>query len=101
MSTESKVALLHPGHRRHFPVRTRHVLGDHPANASQRLAATLAGRAARGSRAHVLFRDAPLRAGPGQAVEVDAELLGNLADEGRRAGALRRKDVLPEKADAR
>ncbi len=43
MSTELEVALLHPGDRRHFPVRTRHVLGDHAANAAQRLSATFGG----------------------------------------------------------
>ena len=86
-----EVALLDPGDGRDLPVRAGHVLGDDPTHAAQRLAATFLGRltARPGRLAHVLLRDAPLRAGAGKAVDVDAELLGNLADERRRASALR------------
>ena len=36
-----EVALLDPCDRRHLAMRARHVLGDHAANAAERLAATL------------------------------------------------------------
>ena len=56
-----EVALLDPRHRRHLAMRARHVLGDHPADASQRLATPL-GRGARGGGAHVVLGDPPTRA---------------------------------------
>ena len=80
-----EVALLHPRDRRDFPMRPRHVLGDHAPDTAERLAAALGLGAAGSGLADVLLRDPALRASPRQAVEVDTELLGNLADERRRA----------------
>ena len=57
---------------------SRHVLGDHAPHTAQRLAPSLSRR---GRAADVFLGDAPLRAGAGERVQVDAELLRDLAHE--------------------
>ena len=76
-----------------IPVRTGHVLGDHPAHAAQRLAPLARGCAARGGAADVFFGDAPRRTGTGDVVDVDSELLRDLAHERRRAARRRLRAV--------
>ena len=86
----AEVGLLDPGHRRHLAVRAGHVLGDQAPNPAQRLPPALRARSGAcppdvaASRTSC-FGHASLRARPGERLEVDAELLGEPADERRRA----------------
>src|SRR5881398_376735 len=61
-------------------MRTRHVLRDHAANTTEWLSPSLARRSC---AANVVLRDPALRAGTGERVQVDAELLRDLARGGR------------------
>ena len=74
-----EVALLDPGHGRHLAVSARHVLGDHTADAAQRLAPPFA-RRDRGV-AHVVLRDPAARAAARNSHQIDAELLRDAADD--------------------
>ena len=79
----AEVGLLDPRDRGDF-VRTREVLEHLAANATDGLA-PLRRRADCGSAAaDVALGDAPLRAGAGHRLEIDAELLRKPADERRR-----------------
>ena len=68
----------------------RHVLGDQAADAAQRLAPALCGSQrvaadmSRSGSADIGLGDPSARAGPGDRRRVDAELLGDPADERRR-----------------
>ena len=89
-----EVAFLDPGHGRDFAVGSRHVLGDHTPHTPQGLAPSLSrpGRAA-----DVFLGDASLRAGARERVQLNAELLRDLAHERCRAsfrGGRRLRDGL-------
>ena len=90
-----EVALLDPRHGRHLLVRPGHVLGDHAPHPSKRLAPSLGDRSrcltlGRGRFAHVRFGHASLRPAAGHALQVDAELLCEPANERRRPDTSRR-----------
>ena len=100
-----EVALLDPRDGRDLAVRARQVLGDASAHAADRLAAAFGwGRARRCSAGHaadVLLGDPALRTGAGQRVEIDAELIRDPSDDGRRTDlAAARRERLRSRADA-